>query len=233
MNNNHQNQIALILARAGSKRIPNKNAKPFNGTTITNLTIEAALKLNLKTIISSDSLEILDKAPKGSIKHLRSNSNSDDFASSENAILEVIEFFNLSIYNEIILLQPTSPLRDSKVLMDFLIKWEMYRKEFDQAISVTEFSKILWNVGIDGKAQDLFNRFTGIKTSRKSTERTKYFEENGAIYLSKISTLVETQSLVGGKLKLIEIPKLASIDIDTIEDFELAEKIHSSIYEKK
>ena len=84
-------RICVILARSGSKRLPKKNLQKINGKTLIEHAIDCCTNNSITTIVSSDSNEILDEIKsKNVIIHKRSSLNSDDKASSEQALVEVL-----------------------------------------------------------------------------------------------------------------------------------------------
>lgn len=93
--------IAVIIARGGSKRIPNKNIKDFLGKPIIFYPINIALKSNLfdGVYVSSDSKQIKDIASKFGAKtpFTRSSKNSNDLATTSDALLEFISKFSNKI----------------------------------------------------------------------------------------------------------------------------------------
>ena len=87
--------IAIITARGGSKRIPKKNIKDFLGKPIIAYSIEAALESREfdEVMVSTDSEEIAEIAKKygAKVPFLRSEKTSNDFATTNDVILEVID----------------------------------------------------------------------------------------------------------------------------------------------
>jgi pseudaminic acid cytidylyltransferase len=90
-------KLAIISARGGSKRIPRKNIKPFLGKPIIAYSIEAALKSNLfdEVMVSTDDDEIREIAFKygAKVPFLRSDKNSNDYATTVDVIKEVLETY--------------------------------------------------------------------------------------------------------------------------------------------
>lgn len=108
---------AIILARGGSKRLPNKNTKIFGGKPLIAWTIDAAQGAGCidKVIVSTDSAFIANIAfIEWAQIHHRSEDNSEDRATSYEALSEVINDFGIYPLEDIILLQPTSPLRTAE-----------------------------------------------------------------------------------------------------------------------
>ena len=108
------NRIAIITARAGSKRIPQKNITEFCGKPIISYAIPAALETNVfdEVMVSTDSEEIAYIAREygAVVPFLRSSKNADDFATTEDVIMEVVsEYHKLGKdYDTICCLYPTA-----------------------------------------------------------------------------------------------------------------------------
>ena len=129
--------LAFIPARGGSKGIPNKNIKLFNGKPLIEWTINSALKSKLisKVIVSSDSKKILSISKKlGADIVLRPKNISGDFATTESAIKHYIKNTKES-FDTIVLLSPTSPIRKMKDI-DNAIK-EFKSKKQDSCFSAS------------------------------------------------------------------------------------------------
>ena len=88
-------KVAVITARGGSKRIPKKNIKEFFGKPIIAYSIEAALSSDVfdEVMVSTDSSEIADIACQygAVVPFLRSEATSNDFATTADVLIEVIE----------------------------------------------------------------------------------------------------------------------------------------------
>ena len=110
--------LAIIPARGGSKRIPKKNIRLFNGKPIIGYVIEKAIQSEAfsKVIVSTDSKEIVEVSTSfgAEIPFLRPKEISDDFTSVTAVVRHGIEYFeNVNeIYDTICLLYPTAPLID-------------------------------------------------------------------------------------------------------------------------
>ena len=108
-------KIAIITARGGSKRIPKKNIRDFCGKPIIAYSIEAAIKSGLfdEVMVSTDSEEIKEIAIKygASVPFMRSESTSNDYATTADVIREVIaEYENLGKnFDTICCIYPTAP----------------------------------------------------------------------------------------------------------------------------
>jgi CMP-N-acetylneuraminic acid synthetase len=221
------NRVAVVLARGGSNRLPKKNLLELSGKSISVIATEVGVVAGLSTYISSDSLEILGLEYSAEVvKSLRPNEFAQDDSSSEEAVLELAGKYNWSDETEVVLLPPTSPLRTAAHLKTFLRIWdsEYVPKGYEQAMSVVRSNQDFWAVR-ENDSYRIRNVLTGKIASRRSQEREPFFIETSAIYLSRLSKLRRGAGFTDGKLALIELPKISAIDIDDLEDFEIAKKL--------
>ena len=123
---NNRTFLAIIPARGGSKRLPRKNVLDLNGKPLIAWSIEAGVKSSYinKVLVSSDDSEILEISKQyGAEIIIRPDELASDTATTFDAIKHSIE--NSEPYDYVILLQPTSPLRDTKQIneaIDLLIE---------------------------------------------------------------------------------------------------------------
>ena len=109
--------VALIPARSGSKRLPGKNIKDFCGKPLIAWTIEAALKSKYidSVVVSTDCSKIaeISKQYGAEVPFLRPESLSDDKTTTVDVVKNFLDFSESKTYTHLILLQPTSPLRET------------------------------------------------------------------------------------------------------------------------
>jgi CMP-N-acetylneuraminic acid synthetase len=223
----NESRICIILARAGSKRLPHKNLQKINGKTLVEHAINCCIENKITTIVSSDSNEILDHIQsKAVICHKRSDVNSNDSTSSEQAILEVLKFYNISSNTEVLLIPPTNPLRKAEDLKFFINQWEIMAKPngYKQAFSVLSLKNDFWyqKEGSIKRVRDVI--FKTIEP-RFTNKRENIFLETSAIYLTYADVLYSGLSLVESDPFPIELSKMASIDIDSEVDLQIARKL--------
>jgi CMP-N-acetylneuraminic acid synthetase len=223
----NESRICIILARAGSKRLPHKNLQKINGKTLVEHAINCCIENKITTIVSSDSNEILDRIQsKAVICHKRSDVNSNDSTSSEQAILEVLKFYNISSNTEVLLIPPTNPLRKAEDLKFFINQWEIMAKPngYKQAFSVLSLKTDFWyqKEGSIKRVRDVI--FKTIEP-RFTNKRENIFLETSAIYLTYADVLYSGLSLVESDPFPIELSKMASIDIDSEVDLQIARKL--------
>lgn len=223
-------RVGIVLARSGSKRLPNKNLLEIRQKSLSQIAVEVGYGAGLEMAISSDSHEILNQEFIGTpLRFMRSAETANDTASSESGVIEVIENLGLRSEDEIVLLPPTSPLRSAHHLIEFLSLWDRMNQNgtFNQAIAVTESRQDLWMVE-DDKPIRIREKLSEVPVSRRSQERNPLYFESSAIYLSKVETLQKTGSLIGGKLLLIPLDEITGYDVNTMTDFQISKLLYES-----
>lgn len=227
-------RIAIIPARSGSKGLKDKNIKPLKGKPLMVYTIEAAIRSSVfETIFvstdSSDYARIAENA--GADAHfLRSELNSSDKAGSWDTVREVIQRFEEEgkVFDEIMLLQPTSPLRSAEDILGAIAVME--EKDALAVESLTEMDHSpLWSntLPADGSMDNFFNEYSNMPRQALPT----YYRENGAIYLIKRNLIDKSDSeIFSNKCYAYVMPRERSIDIDVEFDFRLAEIMMNEQY---
>jgi CMP-N,N'-diacetyllegionaminic acid synthase len=220
--------LVIIPARGGSKGIPRKNIKLLDGKPLIHYTIEAAQQIfdNQQICVSSedDEINFIAKQKGLTYDYVRPMNLATDTSSSREVILDVIEYYknqNLS-FDTIVLLQPTSPFRTSKHILEALLAYESSNCEM--IVSVKE-----------SKSNPYFNLFEvnetgflglskkGDYTSRQSAPKT--FEYNGAIYVFSKESIQAKQFSQYNRIKKYEMSVIDSIDLDEPLDWKIAELI--------
>ena len=222
---NKDNILALIPARSGSKGLKNKNIKIFKDKPLIAWTIESALKskyLN-DVFVSSDSKKIINISKKfgAKIPFVRPKNLSDDKSKSIDVILHALNHINKNHkYKYILLLQPTSPLRNNKDI-DKIIE-EFFKRTNKIVLSVKKMSHpSSWLLKINKK-----NKIINYKNLLVTKNRQDYatsFIPNGAMYLAEIKYLIKHKSFYTNDTSIFEMPYDKSIDIDELIDFKIAE----------
>ena len=229
--------LGIILARAGSKGIKNKNIKKLGGIPLLEWTINSALKSRMltKTILSTDSkkMSALGKKLGVDVPFLRPTRFSKDKSSSIDAIEHAINFLskNEEIYDYVLLLEPTSPFRTYKDI-DSSIK-KILASSAESLISICKLDSFNPSFVYTKKAKNFLQPIKKIskKYLRRQDIEPTYFIE-GSIYISKISTLLKKRSFSHKKTIGYEVPKWKSIEIDDSLDLILAEAIMKKIIKK-
>ena len=214
--------LAIIPARGGSKRLPRKNILDLCGKPLIAYTIEAALKSKYidKVIVSSDDEEILNISKKiGADIIKRPIDLANDTATTFDAIKHTIE--NVEKYDYIVLLQPTSPLRNEKHIDEAMELLE--KKKADAIVSVCEMEHSpLWSNTLQ-KDGNMNNFLKDEILNKRSQDLDKFYRLNGAIYICKTEKLIENKSfLLKDNIFAYIMNRENSVDIDEEIDFKIA-----------
>jgi CMP-N,N'-diacetyllegionaminic acid synthase len=220
--------IAVVPARSGSKGLPGKNKKLLAGKPLILHTVDAAIGTGTFSdiIVTTDDRDIITLLNNEKYENVTVDKRPKNLASDNTEMYEVIEYlidnYKLSSNDFLILLQPTSPLRDDKDIINAINKFE--ESDSSALISVTESDNtVLKHCIFDGEL------LVGIRTNdllfknRQSLPKT--YKPNGAIYIYKAEDLIKNRGFHLDKTTAYIMDKKISLDIDDINDFEKLEGI--------
>ena len=215
--------ISIIPARGGWKGLPKKNILELAGKPLIAWTIESSLKSKYisKTIVSSDCDEILNISSKyGSEILKRPDELARDTTPTEPVVEHILQNIkDLGNYSYLVLLQPTSPLRDEKDIDEAISKL-IQEKDATALISVKEIdNKILkaFKINNNGYLEGISNNKYPFM---RRQDLPKVFMPNGAIYIISINEFLKTKRLFSDNAISYLMNEEKSLDIDTIDDFE-------------
>ncbi|MCH8902743.1 MAG: acylneuraminate cytidylyltransferase family protein [Bacteroidetes bacterium] len=229
--------LYLIPARGGSKGIPGKNIKELSGKPLIHYAIDVARELtdDENICISTDDTNIKEVAEDYglTVPFIRPPELATDEAGSDGLILHALEYYeNIGrAIDKIILLQPTSPFRNSKHVKEAL---EIYNNEIDMVCSVVETSSNpYYSLHEENDNGYLALSKTAGKVGRRQDVPT-VFEVNGAIYIINVLSLKEFGSLRSfEKTKKYVMDRVHSVDIDDELDWQFCEFILERDYLSK
>ncbi|KAB1063532.1 pseudaminic acid cytidylyltransferase [Salibacter halophilus] len=230
-NNEQRGNLCIIPARGGSKRIPRKNIKDFLVKPIIAYSIEAALKSNLfeEVMISTDDEEIakVAKAYGAKVPFMRSKENADDYATTLDVVKEVIASYKdlAMAFDNICILYPTAPFVTAARLKEGYDHLDTN----NAAIPVTEFSFPVWRA-FKIEAEQLAYQWPKHE-KRRSQDLETLYHDAGQWYWIKTDSIQDT--LVPKKTAPVVLNSMEVQDIDTIEDWELAELKFQKMFSKQ
>lgn len=222
--NSIQNNLCVIPARGGSKRIPRKNIRDFLGKPIVSYSIRAALdsKLFSDVIVSTDDVEISKIAIDygASVPFLRSEQNSNDFASTISVLNEVVEKLNQEgkIYENICCVYPTAPFVNAEKLVESFHL--LNERNFDSVLPVMPYNFPIQRSFVidDERIQYQFNQYR----NSRSQDLKESYHDAGQFYWMKRS-VIGSDSIITNNSGAIFITQLEGQDIDNEIDWKLAE----------
>lgn len=222
------NILVVVPARGGSKRIPYKNIAALSGKPLLLHTLDNVRQAGLGgSLVVSTEDELIAKVALASGARVidRPPELASDTASTESVLLSVLS----AIAEEsghpkwLMTLPPTSPFRSAATIKRFADLAESTSSDVDCFMSVTENRGDFWYYATDGRFQRLFP-----DAPRRQQDREPLFEENSAVYLSRVTTLIETGSILGRRVVGIPIAPHEGLDINTPEDLMLAEALFAA-----
>ncbi len=215
--------LGIVPARGGSKRLPRKNMLDLCGKPLIAWSIEAGLNSKYidKVVVSSDDDEILNISSNFGAETIKRPAElASDTATTFDAIKHTIE--NVEKYDYIVLLQPTSPLRNAKHIDEAIELLEI--KNADAVVSVCEMDHSpLWSNTLpnDGNMRGFLREEI---LNKRSQDLEKYYRLNGAIYICKTEKLLENKSFfLKDNIFAYIMDRKSSVDIDEEIDFKMAE----------
>jgi len=218
--------LYLIPARKGSKRLPGKNIKKLLDKPLITYTIEFALtnkKDDDELCISTNDEEVLKLMTELGIHvpFIRPEELATDTANSYDVIIHALEYYESinKYFDAVLLLQPTSPIRNQEDF-DNLIKF--YSKYIDMVVSVkTVKDNPYFNLFEENNLGFLEKCIT--INFQRGQDVPAVYAYNGSMYLMNVNSLKKTCIINFKKVIKSVMPGERSVDIDTREDWELAE----------
>ncbi|WP_303063588.1 acylneuraminate cytidylyltransferase family protein [Acidaminococcus massiliensis] len=215
-------KIAIIPARSGSKGLKNKNIIDVCGKPLMAYSIEAAVNSGIfaKVIVSTDSKEYGEIARKyGAEVMYRTEALSNDTATTYDVLQDLLNRLDIE-FDYFVLLQPTSPMRTSRHILEAVNQFEGNYQEFDFLVSVKEAEHagvLVRPIEKDGSLKHFDTDFSNYKR-----QNYKEYSPNGAIFIAKPKKYLRQKHFFGAKSMAYIMKKRDSIDIDDELDYEFA-----------
>jgi CMP-N,N'-diacetyllegionaminic acid synthase len=214
--------VAVILARGGSKGIPDKNIMPFCGKPLIAWSIlQARGSERIDEIwVSSDSAKILEVAEHhGAIPKLRPDEFATDTADSEGGLLHFVDCWqaqNGVLPERVVFLQATSPLRRLDDIDRAVATFK--REAADSLFSAS----LLEDVCVWSRIDDKYCSVTyDYKNRGRRQDRKPMLLENGSIYIFRPEILRRERNRIGGKIAVHLMENWQSLEIDDYKDVDL------------
>lgn len=218
--------LVIIPARKGSKRLPSKNKLLFSGKPMIDWTVKAAIDSDIANniVISSDDEDILTYYSTNKEVSLaeRPSNLAMDKSSSTDVVIDLLSSTNFSKITTIILLQPTSPLRNATHIKEAFNLFLSNKLNCVFSVSLCDHPPE-WNLVISEIGEII--EFSDYGSTNQNSQRLGLnYRINGAIYIiNKEKLLLEKNFILKDNAMPYIMPQRDSIDIDTRFDFEVAE----------
>ena len=224
--------LCIIPARGGSKRIPRKNIKAFMKKPIMAYSIVAAIMSDIfeEVMVSTDDVEFAEVAKQygASVPFLRSEATANDYATTVDVLLEVIEKYKQRgmVFDTICCLYSTAPFVTSERLKDAYSKLS---DKVDACFTMVEYSYPIQRSLKINEAGLVEMKFPEYLKSR-TQDLEKVFHDAGQFYFVKTKTLLEEKTVWCKRTAPLVLSELEVQDLDTLTDWQLAEMKYKLIH---
>lgn len=229
------NILGIILARGGSKGLPNKNIKSFCDKPLLSWTISQALKSNAfnDVVVSTDSEEISKISTEygAYVPFLRPKELAADDSPSIDSIIHAIEFLSNKgkQYDAVCLLEPTSPMRRVEQISLII---EDYEKKFPNFTSLITVGKVRESLDLfktlDGDRLLPYNSSNHSQARRQDLE--DYYFPYGVAYIADTKSLIKERTFYTSKCSFYKLESNQCFEIDNQTDFDINELMFKKYY---
>ncbi|ATC81553.1 MULTISPECIES: pseudaminic acid cytidylyltransferase [Pseudoalteromonas] len=224
--------IAIIPARGGSKRIPRKNIKDFHGKPMIAYSIEAALISGCfdEVCVSTDDNEIAEVALRygATIPFIRPAGLADDYASTQDVMTHALNWYkqNNRGITHVCCIYATAPFITPEALQNGLSA--LKSDDLDYAFSATSYSFPIQRA-IKLTEQGTVEMFQPEHLSTRSQDLEEAYHDAGQFYWGTAPAFINRKPFFSSRAKAILLPRKYVQDIDTQEDWELAEALFKAL----
>jgi len=219
--------LAVIPARGGSKRVPGKNVRKLGNKPLINWTIESALNTpELSAIlVSTDDPKIAEIAQSAgaTVPWLRPIKLATDESKSVDVAIHALNWYEKEngTVDGILLLQPSSPFRTYATIQKAIRLFENHKGSSIIGVSPVQ-NHHLYILEKHGEFLIQYQQQSSL--IKKTHDKSPIYALNGSIYLVSPQELRSSNSFLGScLLPVIVESTIEALDIDTEEDFKIAE----------
>ncbi len=217
--------IAIITARGGSKRIPRKNIREFCGKPILAYSIQATRECGLfdRVMVSTDDEEIAEMARRygAEVPFRRSEEAAGDFATTTSVLLEVLGEYEKrgECFDTLCCVYPTAPFVTAERLRQAVSLLE--ESGADSVLPVVRYSFPPQRCVVmqEGRLQFKWPEYA----QTRSQDLEPFYHDAGQFYCLRVKSFLEQRALVMDNTVPLILPEMEIQDIDTEEDWELAQ----------
>lgn len=214
--------IAYISARGGSKSIPYKNIKTFNGKPLVLWCIEAALgsKYIDEVMLATDTKRIFDVISVYIDDDRMFYSLVEDIPDDALQEETLIPFAEKEDFSHVILLQATTPYTTAQDIDEAFKKY--FNGKYDSLISVCRQHRFIWGINKDGTAYPV--NYDYLNRTRRQ-DWGGFLIENGAFFITSREALLKSKNRISGKIGVYEMSAESYFEIDDEADWIIAEQL--------
>ena len=221
--------VAIIPARIGSKRIPNKNIKYFFGKPIIAYSINEAISSSVfdKVIVSTDSEDIakISREYGAEVPFIRPDELSDSFSGISDVMKHAINWLNLNRFDieNACCVYATAPFIKKIDIISGLNK--LITSDYDYVLSVGEFESSVQRAVVNKDEKGLSMLFSMKNFDIRSQDFESVYFDAGQFCWGKKNAWINDK-IFNNNTGFIEIPSDRTIDIDTKQDWDKAELLY-------
>jgi CMP-N-acetylneuraminic acid synthetase len=213
-----RDNLVLIPARGGSKRLPGKNLKSLNGIPLIQHSINYAIAAgNLidTIVVTTDSDAIASIAIDCGVQFIKRPAQlSGDHEPVISAMQHALDFLP-DTYQNVILLQPTNPLRPVGLMKE---GWNSFQdSNADSLMTVDLLKEKFGKISNDKFVPENYTM------GQRSQDLPQLYRENGLLYITKVSEILKGNILAENNFAFVLNHPFSRVDIDDITDFKFAE----------
>jgi N-acetylneuraminate synthase/N,N'-diacetyllegionaminate synthase len=224
--------VCLIPARGGSKGLPDKNLRTVGGVSLVGRAVQAAQEFGrlaglrgLPIVVDTDSDAIAEEARRWGalVPFLRPPELAGDAVATVASSLVALERLESggSDVGDVILLQPTSPLRSGADILACWREYDAQRSPSVISLAPTEHSP---EIALRGERGGALRWYGGGEPSTRRQDSPDAWWPSGAVYVISLALLrQERQFIVPGVTRGVILPRERSVDVDSAEDLAEAE----------
>lgn len=224
-------RVALIPARGGSRRVAKKNVRDFSGRPMLSYSIEAVRGSQLfdRVVVSTEDSQIRQISQEAGIDEVlkRPSALADDHTPTRDVVLDAINQLKLRASDVVCCVYPTAPLMEPGDLKEgvrifdrgqwlYVLAATAYRYPVQRSFRRSNDN------GIEMLQPEVFNA--------RSQDLPPTYHDVGWFYFAKCETWLAEPTIFSGRSTFVEIPPNRAIDIDTEEDWALAELMWKQIH---
>ena len=228
-------RLVIIPARGGSTRLPDKNIQELNGKPLVEYTIDLALEYFTSKedliVVSTDSGKYINllwgdycNNPSRLMIHLRPSHLATNTSKVIDTVRYYVDWYQTSeqrTFDKVFLMLPTCPI---KTVDDIAEVDTLLNKNVDSVVTVRPFEfPIELALRLDAGLMIERNE-NYIKDNTRSQDFVKTYHPNGAVYASRWESFLKHRNFFAGNVRAY-IMTGQGVDIDTAEDFKLAERL--------
>jgi CMP-N-acetylneuraminic acid synthetase len=213
----------LIAVRGGSKRVPKKNVRPFCGSSMLELKIQQALRLQdvNKVIVTSDDDEMLEIAERlGATPMKRDPYYATDTVPMGDVYVHLASLLDCK---DILWTPVTSPLVKDKTVQDCISVYE-HRGQYDSVVTTNIIKEYMW---LEDKAVNY-----DPKNHPRSQDLPNIYALNFAVNILPRELMIKNKNILGDNFYAYMLDEVEAIDVDTEYEFMLAEFLYEKMRKK-